>query len=80
MTLAEALEKSHVNLMIDKWHIHPKPMELGFQRYFGSLSAPVYWWPEDEKPRSKMRLDDRQCTEADISVTQGLSCDRDRLS
>lgn len=67
MTLAETLEKTHVNLMIDKWHINPKPLELGFERYFGSPLSAVFWWPEDEKRRGKMRLDDRPYTEADTA-------------
>lgn len=68
MTLAEALQDTHTNLMVDKWHIRPKALELGFERYFGSPLSAVYWWPEDEKTQSKMRLDDRQYTEADMTV------------
>jgi arylsulfatase A-like enzyme len=68
MTLAEALQATHTNLMIDKWHIKPKPLELGFDRYFGSPLSAVYWWPEDAKTRDKLRLDDRQYTEADMVV------------
>ena len=64
MTLAEALNDTHTNLMVDKWHIKPNAMELGFERYFGSPLSAVYWWPEDEKTQSKMRLDGRPYTEA----------------
>ena len=68
MTLAEALEDTHLNLMIDKWHVKPKPLELGFQRYFGSPLSAVFWWPVDEKRQGKMRLDGRPYTEADMTV------------
>ena len=68
MTLAEALQGDYVTLMIDKWHIKPKPLELGFQRYFGSPLSAVFWWPEDEKTQGKMQLDGRPYTEADMTV------------
>jgi len=67
MTIAEALKGKYVNLMIDKWHIKPSPLELGFERYFGSPLSPVYWWPTDEKTAGKMRLDGKPYTEADIT-------------
>ncbi|NDV61002.1 sulfatase-like hydrolase/transferase [Puniceicoccales bacterium CK1056] len=67
MTIAEALKGKYTNLMIDKWHIKPKPLELGFERYFGSALSPVFWWPTDEKTAGKMRLDDRTYTEADMT-------------
>lgn len=68
MTLAEALKDTHANLMVDKWHIKPKPLELGFERCFGSPLSAVYWWPEDEKAQGKMRFDGRQYSEADMTV------------
>ncbi len=68
MTLAEALQDNYATLMIDKWHIRPKPLELGFDRYFGSRLSAVFWWPEDAKTQAKMMLDDRQYTEADMTV------------
>jgi arylsulfatase len=68
MTLAEALKETHTNLMVDKWHIKPKPLELGFGRYFGSPLSAVFWWPEDEKTQNKMQLDDRLYTTADMTV------------
>ncbi len=68
MTLAEALQDTYVTLMIDKWHIKPQPLELGFDRYFGSRLSAVFWWPEDAKTQAKMMLDDRQYTEADMTV------------
>jgi arylsulfatase len=68
MTLAEVLRGSYTTLMIDKWHIRPKPLDLGFQRYFGSPLGAVYWWPEDAKAQAKMQLDGRQYTEADMTV------------
>ncbi|MDP7303457.1 MAG: arylsulfatase [Pirellulaceae bacterium] len=68
MTLAEALKETHTNLMVDKWHIKPKPLELGFERYFGSPLSAVFWWPVDDKRQSKMQVDGRQYTEADMTV------------
>ena len=52
--------------MIDKWHLKPEPLELGFERYFGSPLSPVFWWPTEEKTAAKMQLDGRSYTEADI--------------
>ncbi|GAB6164216.1 hypothetical protein JCM19992_02160 [Thermostilla marina] len=68
MTPAEALADEYVCLMIDKWHIRPKPLELGFERYFGSPLTPIYWWPESDTANSTIWIDDRPYTEADMTV------------
>ncbi|EDM28494.1 arylsulfatase (aryl-sulfate sulphohydrolase) [Lentisphaera araneosa HTCC2155] len=70
LSIAEALEGEYVNLMIDKWHITPKPMDLGFSRYFGSPLSAIFYWPTEDKKKDagKMRIDDRQYTVEDMEV------------
>lgn len=68
MTMAEALQGKYTNLMIDKWHAKPKPLDMGFERYFGSPLSAVFWWPTDEKRAGKLQLDGRPYTVADMTV------------
>jgi len=68
LTIAEALQGRYTNLMIDKWHAKPKPLDMGFERYFGSPLSAIFWWPTDEKNAGKMQLDGRPYTAADMSV------------
>ncbi len=66
VTIAEVLKGDYKNLMIDKWHINPRPEEVGFERVFGSPLGAIYYWPEDKDP--KIRIDDRAYTKADMTV------------
>ncbi len=68
MTIAEALQGKYSNLMIDKWHAKPKPLDMGFERYFGSPLSAIFWWPTDEKNAGKLQLDGRPYTVADMTV------------
>ncbi len=68
MTIAEALRSQYTTLMVDKWHIKPEALELGFERYFGSPLSAIFFWPTDEKDAGKMKLDDAPYTEKDMSV------------
>ncbi len=68
MTIPEALKGDYTTLMVGKWHIKPEPLELGFQRYFGSPLSAIHWWPTDKKEATKVRLDGQAYTEKDMTV------------
>jgi arylsulfatase len=70
LCIAEALEKDYVTLMIDKWHITPKPLEMGFKRYFGSPLSAIFYWPTKDKEKDglKMKLDDATYSTDDMEV------------
>ena len=68
MTIAQALKGTYATLMVDKWHIKPEPLELGFQRNFGIGLSAVHWWPINPKDAAKMQIDGRPYTEKDMVV------------
>ena len=43
-SIAEVLGKNgYATILAGKWHIAPEPMEVGFQNWFGSNLAPLYF-------------------------------------
>ncbi len=52
-------DAGYATILAGKWHIKPDPLDLGFQRHFGSLLSPVYFKPKQKEDRGGIRIEDK---------------------